>query len=1097
MIRHTFRNMVQVLWALVVGLVIILSLFAWRLSSGPISLGFLSSTFESILSENRQGVRIRLQDTILTWAGWDRTLDIRILNVSALNTDGAVLTTIPELSLSLSARALLRGLIAPKRIELFHPKIKLLRKTNGRIQLGFGEAKGKTKPQNSEAFFKFIIAELLKKPDPGDRLSYLDQIGIFDADLTMIDETLGLAWRAPSSQVSLIQNDDGIEAEAIFALDIGNQKAEFIVLSQYQPLKKRLDAGIRFSNVAPAMFAHLETKLAPLADIKLSLDGSIDVGMSIDGVIDKVGFSIKGGPGKVTLPDPVKQALKLKSFSLKGQYQGKGHLIKINQLAVDLGNNGSFSLPPSANHQMPLRSIEARGSLDLKTQQLVLDAVDVDFQGPTATIKGVVNGFGEGMSIQTDSVAHNIAIDDLRRYWPRAWGTSPHRWSTSHLSDGVVKKVRARSIIQSVGPNQFEVRSMDGEIELKGVTLDYLAPMPKIRNTDAIGTFNQQRFDFDILHGETLGLKIKKGVVSLTNLEQKDQYADIGLTIDGPVESALKLTESKPISFVSSLGFTSKGTRGKSSTRLQLNFPLELALTVDRVEVSAITNMSEVSAPNVFMSQTINDGLFHLNITKDGIDVTGTANVGKIPATITLKQYFNAKNKPYRIRYQIGSRIKNSKQFLKEKFGFTFDESDYISGPVQANIVMSVLDDHRSNGSLEFNMETATVSLLSLGWVKGAGIKGKIKADIEFKDNKPTGIPRFWVDISDLKATGSATFNPSGASLEKINLSSVKFGRTNLHGAINLKSEEWTEFHLSGKSLDLSDIWSRNSNEEDQASRTERKETPKFHLFLNFDKLWLQKDQPLSNVAGSLSRRGDLWQSVYLHGDVSKKGSVDIALYESGENKRTISMLSDDAGATLRAFDYYDNMLSGKLKITGTYDDSQIESPLTANLKVDDFRIIKAPVLTKVVSILAITGIVEALQGRGLSFSSMEVPFVSRNGTVSFKEARASGPSLGFTASGSIYTHAEVLKLEGTVVPAYLLNSFFGQIPLLGELFTGGTKGGGMFAAKYEMTGPIENPKVSVNPLAVLAPGSFRKLFDIFKQNPQTAEPEPAGQDGT
>lgn len=145
MFRHTFRHMVQVLGALVAGLVIILSLFAWRLSSGPISLGFLSPTFESILSANKQGVRVRLQDTILTWAGWDRTLDIRVLNVSAVNTDGAVLTTIPELSLSLSARALFRGLIAPKRIELFHPKIKLLRKTNGRIQLGFSEEKTKLK----------------------------------------------------------------------------------------------------------------------------------------------------------------------------------------------------------------------------------------------------------------------------------------------------------------------------------------------------------------------------------------------------------------------------------------------------------------------------------------------------------------------------------------------------------------------------------------------------------------------------------------------------------------------------------------------------------------------------------------------------------------------------------------------------------------------------------------------------------------------------------------------------------------------------------------------------------------------------------------
>ncbi|MEX2451440.1 MAG: hypothetical protein WD407_11345, partial [Rhodospirillales bacterium] len=256
--------MVQILGALVAGLAIILSLFAWRLSSGPISLGFLSPTFESVLSANSQNVKIRLQDTILTWAGWDRTLDIRVLNVRAINTDGTVLTTIPELSLSLSARAMMRGRIAPKRIELFHPKIRLLRKADGQIQFGFGE----TKSLGLDKVLQFLIVEMLKDPDPGDRLSYLNQVSVFDADLTLMDETLGLAWHAPSSQLSLIQNQNGLEAEAVFGLDVGKQRAEFLVLGRYQSSRRKLDVSIRFSKVVPALFSHLEDKLTFIADIK-------------------------------------------------------------------------------------------------------------------------------------------------------------------------------------------------------------------------------------------------------------------------------------------------------------------------------------------------------------------------------------------------------------------------------------------------------------------------------------------------------------------------------------------------------------------------------------------------------------------------------------------------------------------------------------------------------------------------------------------------------------------------------------------------------------------------------------------------------------
>ena len=81
---------------------------------------------------------------------------------------------------------------------------------------------------------------------------------------------------------------------------------------------------------------------------------------------------------------------------------------------------------------------------------------------------------------------------------------------------------------------------------------------------------------------------------------------------------------------------------------------------------------------------------------------------------------------------------------------------------------------------------------------------------------------------------------------------------------------------------------------------------------------------------------------------------------------------------------------------------------------------------------------------------------------------------------GNLFRNADVLDLEGTMIPAYALNSVFGHIPLLGEIFTGGEKGGGVFAATYRMTGPIEEPMVSVNPLSALAPGILRNVFGII-----------------
>ena len=121
------RRTIQLAGTLVAGLVVIAILLAWRLSSGPISLGFLSPYMEVALSAATDSFDIEFDDTTLAWAGWDRTLDIRVLNVRAVDTKGAVVASVPELSLSLSAQGLLRGTVAPKNIELFRPKLWLVR----------------------------------------------------------------------------------------------------------------------------------------------------------------------------------------------------------------------------------------------------------------------------------------------------------------------------------------------------------------------------------------------------------------------------------------------------------------------------------------------------------------------------------------------------------------------------------------------------------------------------------------------------------------------------------------------------------------------------------------------------------------------------------------------------------------------------------------------------------------------------------------------------------------------------------------------------------------------------------------------------------
>ncbi len=194
----------------------------------------------------------------------------------------------------------------------------------------------------------------------------------------------------------------------------------------------------------------------------------------------------------------------------------------------------------------------------------------------------------------------------------------------------------------------------------------------------------------------------------------------------------------------------------------------------------------------------------------------------------------------------------------------------------------------------------------------------------------------------------------------------------------------------------------------------------------------------------------------------------------------------------LRLFDYYDNMVGGELRLDAVYDDSMPHSPLAGTARVSDFRIVRAPLLTHVLSIAALTGILEALSGEGLAFADMEVPFTDDGRVIEFKDAKASGLSLGVTGAGRIDTENEALHVTGTLVPAYIINSALGRLPIVGRVLTGGEEGGGIFAANYTLSGPVTSPKIEINPLSALAPGFLRNLFGIFE--PSNTEQPPTRQ---
>jgi hypothetical protein len=1081
LVLRTFRGFMQLFGGLTAGMAIVLVLLAWRLSSGPISLAFLSPYIEDALGAQDGSFRVSVEDTILTWAGWERTLDIRLLGARAIGRDGNPIATVPELSMSLSASALIHGKLAPRSVELFRPSLALVRRADGRIAIAFQGEGGAT-----GAIVEDAVAELLAPPNPDTTFGRLLRVRVTDADLTLRDQGLGVSWKAPSSRIFISRDAAGIKGEVSLDLAVADRHAHIGVFAEYQREAGRIDLGFDLSDVNPVMLSGLSPELAQLAALDVPMQGTATLSLTVDGAIEGVSFDLTGGKGRLTLPDPVAQSLDIAALAARGRFEGGNGLLEIEDLSVDLGKGGKLRLPAPVNHVWPLQALRASGRYRMNEGRIEVASLKTEMDGARAEVAAIVGGIGGAMTIDAKGTLFEVPADQMGRYWPRRWGTDAYDWCVANLSDGLLRRADAKVSLRSDGDGGFGVVSLAGTMELDDFTVDYLAPMPKGTKVDGTVEFDRKQFDITVLRGEVAGLTTGGGRLLFTGLDAYDQYMDIDLRIDGPVRKAIELIDHEPLGFASVLGMDPASMSGTANTRLKLQFILENALTRDQVDVLAVSKLHGASVKNARFGYDVSGAEFDLQVDKAGMDVSGTATLGTVPVRLEWRENF-ADKASFQSRFHVVGRVGDAQRTGRLGLDFPPFSGEFMQGDMGADVTVTTFHDGHSQLRTRIDMTDMALAIPAAQWNKVPGVAAKAQVDIILVDGRATEVPRFVVAAGDLRLGGSVRMADDGNGVKRIDLDRLAFGRTDMRGVLFPRADGGWDADFKGAAFDLgSRLDDLLHGAPDVA---ENGKAPPFSISFNLDRVWLGADREMTNVAGAITSDGDKWRKMQLQARLGDGQPFEVFLKPTGDGLRHLSIQADDAGTMLRTLGYYDNMVGGTLKLSGRIHDTRPGAPIEGKLVIEDYRVIKAPTLAHLVSILSLTGIIEALEGEGLSFNEMQAPFLLGGGVLNVKNARATGMSLGYTASGKIYTSpAEVLDIQGTVVPAYAINSVLGNIPVIGDLFTGGEKGGGVFAATYTMTGPLENPKLSVNPLSALAPGFFRKLFGIFDSDDSTSE---------
>ncbi len=1015
---------VFVVAALFGAVAIVLAMAAWRLSSGPVSLGFLSPYLHEALQG--EGIdapyTIAFEDTFLVWADGDQALDIRVTDMRIADPEGDVLLAVPEASIGIDGGALLRGRIAPASISLIGLRLALFREHDGRLRL---HDDGQSEMAGNEAL-EDLAADLAEPSGRDGLFARLERVGVRDGHLTVLDEATGLSWEASDADIDLDLLGVGLLGRLSFDLRAGALQTRLDIEMFRDRASGLSNAAVVFSDLNAARLAAILPEFEAFAGLDLPLSGKLSFGVTAAEEIDSIEFTVAGGAGTATLP------------------------------AV-------FPAP------VPVQSLTAAGVVLGDMSRITVEAFDLATDRPRFSLNDfTVWEEADGIGIRGRLEIADMPMSMLPTYWPKRMIPAGRAWILANVEDGIVTHIGSDIDIRpgELESGRFGPESVVAELAFQDVTIHYLRSMPPVTGVDGTGQLDGHSFDLAMSGGRVAGLDAHRGSATLTNIQGDVPRMHTAIEGSGPVANALELLDHPRLKLISRIGLTTAGAGGTVRTRFTVDMPLLMTLDPKEIQIAATAEVKDGELSGLPGGLELSKADLTVAVDTAKLDVDGDAHIQGMPATVAWQALFR-EDAPFKNRYRLSLDVTpEGRQALG------IDLAPFAEGPLALDVeLVEPGGEEVPHATVSVDATGARLEIPELFWVKPAGDDASLEALVEFPPGRDIALESITLDAEGLQSTGRAVLDAETGALRTLDIERLLHGRTDISAQIEITDRNPVRIAIAGKSLDV-------EPQLDRLLEEDAEDSPPFILDIDVRELILGPGRVLANTEAQFVNPGNDRHTGFLTGTLPNGGALGLQLRPM-EVKRSLVVTSDDAGAVARLFDIYDNAVGGALRMEAVLHDDLPDGRITGLVSIEDYRVTGAPTLARLLLIATLSGLFDALQGEGISFFRFHMPFTIVGDTLTIEDAKTSGLSLGINADGTVDLETEEVDIAGTVVPAYVLNSFIGNIPILGQLLTGG-EGEGLFAANYRVTGSMTAPEISVNPLSVLTPGFLRNLFTFL-----------------
>ncbi len=1114
----------------------------WRLSMGPISLGFMSGPVEQIVNAGLSGMRVEFSDVVIEREGGNGPPTVRFRHVRLVDEGNRLIARAPRATVEIDGAKLLRGRVVPRQFDLIGPHILVRRTLSGGIELGFGEpssppdtadisgkadkdisaetAQGSAFLESGQGMMAFLEREMLARDRGG--AAALNAITVSDASVSLYDETNQSIWYAPKVNLDFGRTPDGLTLDADAEVASGKDSWRLDLRAAYRGDTQTMSVTARVHDFVPAYAAAQVFALSELGEVRLPLSGEAHLDLAEDGSITRADAVFTASAGYVGFPSFISKPILVDEGTLRLSYEPETREIVIGKSAIYIGGSqAALTGRLSPDYGETGRLLGTRVALHARDVSLDTDgevtgalAIDrVDFEGYASVednrldvddlvilagnagirMRGSFSEGEEAIGIRLAGRIRDLPIDTMKKLWPPILAPGAREWISENVLTGVIPTgeftvdMPPKILAQALNDKAIPDRHANFDFTLSDVTTRYFDDFPVIIGAAGGGTLQGNSFDLSLKSGSVTvpsGKQIEfvSGDMRIDDLVTHGTMAEVNVTTKGPVSGFLELIDLEPLRYVSEAGFDMDRLTGAAEVSMALQLPLLRDIPAERLSVKAKTTIKEVNFTGIADDMEIDGGTVEVEVTDEGLTGAGDVTLNGVPVRLELSSSFKDDGPDER---RVVARATLSD---KDRVRLGTDINDFVKGPVPVTLTADISKGDVESAHLTADLSRAQLRIEAIRWLRPP-IKGtKATLDLDFRKDGAIGIRNAAITGKDLNVRGTMVLNKAG-DIVSASLPTAQLGPDyDMTVKASRRSGNVLGVSVGGRSFDarpmIHALFGKSDKAEDNLGTVA--------LDASLSTVRGYRGSRLDRVSASAEIRNGGIVRMEMNGQHSDGSPVALSVRPKTSGTRALKLTSRNGGATLRAADLYSNIRDGNLSFTADLGAPGQSALRDGRLRIRNFQVRDEPALIRFDEQ---GGAQRTRPNSGSwSFTNLTVPFSVDGQYVRIGDALLQGPTIGASAKGLINKDNGALDISGTIIPAYALNSLLSSVPILGEVLMGG-KGQGIFGVTFALRGTMSDPEMVFNPVSALAPGFLRKLFE-FGTGDGGASGSGSGRDG-